>query len=356
MDRQAPREPEGRGDARAQTSTTQLAPKTRRGVLVGGLGALSAIALLHPTRAPANAARGLRQQGPQGGEAFVPFPARLPAAVGGTVARFVISVEDRTIEIAPGVRFRAWTFNGRVPGPVLHVRQGQRVEITFHNRGMMAHSFDLHAARVAAGRDFRDVQPGKSMTLAFTAHDPGVFVYHCVTSPAVMHIAAGMYGAMVVTPAAPLPQADHEFVLLGSEWYLSGSGRSRPADVDFEKALAMQPDVVTFNGFANQYVNHALRVLPGALTRFYVGNAGPNLAIPFHVVGTVFDRVYVDGDVTTSISGVQTTSVAPGGGAIFDLRFQEPGANGFVNHSFANAYKGAQGTILVGDATGQMTH
>src|SRR4029077_1834147 len=265
MDRQAPREPEGRGDARAQTSTTQLAPKTRRGVLVGGLGALSAIALLHPARAPANAARGLRQQRPRGGEAFVPFPARLPAAVGGTVARFVISVEDRTIEIAPGVLFRAWKLQGRGPGPVLHVRQGQRVEITFHNRGMMAHSFDLHAARVAAGRDFRDVQPGKSMTLAFTAHDPGVFVYHCVTSPAVMHIAAGMYGAMVVTPAVPLPQADHEFVLLGSEWYLSGSGRGRPADVDFGKAMAMQPDVVTFNGFANQYVNHALRVLPGAL-------------------------------------------------------------------------------------------
>ena len=356
MDGQAPREPEGLGDAGAQTSAAHHAAKTRRSVLVGGLGALSAIALLHPTRAPASAARGLRRERTRAGEAFVPFPARLPAAVGGTVARFAISVEDRTIEIAPGVRFRAWTFNGRVPGPVLHVRQGQRVEITFHNRGTMPHSFDLHAARVAAGRDFRDVPPGKSMTLAFTAHDPGVFVYHCVTSPAVMHIAAGMYGAMVVTPAAPLPQADHEFVLLGSEWYLSGSGRSRPADVDFGKAMAMQPDVVTFNGYASQYVAHALRVRPGALARFYVGNAGPNLAIPFHVVGTVFDRVYVDGDVTTSISGVQTTSVAPGGGAIFDLRFQEPGANGFVNHSFANAYKGAQGTILVGDASGQMTH
>jgi len=356
MDDRAPRERELRGPAYAQTTASQLAPHTRRGVLVGGLGALSAIALLRPAGARADAAGPFRRQRARGGEAFVPFPARLPAAVGGTIARFAIAVEDRTIEIAPGVRFRAWTFNGRVPGPVLHVREGQRVEITFHNRGTMPHSFDLHAARVAAGRDFRDVPPGKSMVLAFTAHDPGVFVYHCVTSPAVMHIAAGMYGAMVVSPAAPLPQADDEFVLVGSEWYLRGSGRSRPADVDFEKAMAMQPDVVTFNGFANQYVSNALRVRPGALTRFYVGNAGPNLAIPFHVVGTVFDRVYVDADVTTSISGVQTTSVAPGGGAIFDVRFLQPGANGFVNHSFANAWKGAQGTILVGDATGQMTH
>ena len=103
-------------------------------------------------------------------------------------------------------------------------------------------------------------------------------------------------------------------------------------------------------------VDHALHVAPGKLARFYVGNAGPNLAIPFHVVGTVFERVYLDGDVTTWLSGVQTTSVAPGAGAIFDARFEQPGANGFVNHAFANAHKGAQGTILVGDATGRMTH
>ena len=137
---------------------------------------------------------------------------------------------------------------------------------------------------------------------------------------------------------------------------LSGSGQDGPADVDFEKALAMRPDVVTFNGFASQYVDHALRVPPGKLARFYVGNAGPNLPIPFHVVGTVFERVYLDGDVTTWLSGVQTTSVAPGAGAIFDVRFEQVGANGFVNHSFANAHKGAQGTILVGDASGRMTH
>ena len=326
-------------------------------MLLGGLGALSAGALLRPSRSSAEEHDAMRHSASaRRGGSFVPFPARLPAVARGAVARFSITVEDRTIEIAPGVRFRAWTFNGQVPGPVLHVRQGQPVEITFHNGGTMPHSFDLHAARVAAGRAFRDIPPGKSMTLAFTAHDPGVFVYHCVTSPAVMHIAVGMYGAMVVAPEKALPATDHEFVLVGSEWYLSGSGLNRPADVDFDKALAMRPDVVTFNGFADQYVDHALRVPPGQLARFYVGNAGPNLAIPFHVVGTVFERVYVDSDVTTWLSRVQTTSVAPGAGAIFDVRFEQPGANGFVNHSFANAHKGAQGTILVGDATGRMTH
>jgi nitrite reductase (NO-forming) len=350
-------EPERLGRAVQQPAALQLPAKSRRSVLLGGLGALSAGALLRPSRSSAAAPDRLRRlERAHGGRSLVPFPAHLPAPVGGTVARFEITVEDRTVEIAPGVRFRAWTFNGTVPGPVLHVRQGQPVEITFHNRGNMAHSFDLHAARVAAGTAFRDIPAGKSMTLSFTAHDPGVYVYHCVTSPAVMHIAMGMYGAMVVTPTKPLPPADHEFVLVGSEWYLYGSGRDKPADVDFNKALDMRPDVVAFNGVANQYVDHALHVGPGKLARFYVGNAGPNLAIPFHVVGTVFERVYLDGDVTTWLSGVQTTSVAPGAGAIFDARFEQPGANGFVNHAFANAHKGAQGTILVGDATGRMTH
>jgi nitrite reductase (NO-forming) len=351
------RQPERLDQAAHRPAALYGVGKSRRSLLLGSLGALSASALVRPSRSSAVAPESHRHfQRAQRGASFVPFPARLPAPAEGAVARFSITVEDRTIEIAPGVRFRAWTFNGRVPGPVLHVRQGQPVEITFHNRGTMAHSFDLHAARVPAGTAFRDIPPGKSMTLAFTAHDPGVFVYHCVTSPAVMHIAAGMYGAMVVTPSKPLPHADHEFVLVGSEWYLSGAGDSRPADIDFDKALAMRPDVVTFNGFADQYVDHALHVLPGKLARFYVGNAGPNLALPFHVVGTVFERVYVDSDVTNWLSGVQTTSVSPGGGAIFDLRFGQSGANGFVNHSFANAHKGAQGTILVGDASGRMTH
>jgi nitrite reductase (NO-forming) len=350
-------EPERLDSGAQRPPALQLAAKSRRSLLLGSLGALSAGALLRPSRSSAAAPDRLRRfERAKGGRSLAPFPAHLPAPVGGSVARFEITVEDRTIEIAPGVRFRAWTFNGTVPGPVLHVRQGQPVEITFHNRGNMAHSFDLHAARVAAGTTFRDIPPGKSMTISFTAHDPGVFVYHCVTSPAVMHIAMGMYGAMVVTPSKPLPQADHQFVLVGSEWYLYGSGQDKPADLDFDKALDMRPDVVTFNGVASQYVDHALHVAPGKLARFYVGNAGPNLAIPFHVVGTVFERVYLDGDVTTWLSGVQTTSVAPGAGAIFDVRFDQPGANGFVNHAFANAHKGAQGTILVGDATGRMTH
>jgi nitrite reductase (NO-forming) len=239
---------------------------------------------------------------------------------------------------------------------VLHVRQGQRVEVTFRNAGIIPHSFDIHAARIASNVAFKDIGVGRSLRFSFVARDPGVFLYHCVTGPAVMHIANGMFGAIVVDPKQPLPRAQSEYVLVASEWYLDRSGQRAPADLDLEKALAMNPDWVTFNGRANQYVGRPLHVRPHDRVRFYVVNAGPNLVTPFHLVGGVFDRVYPDGDITHPLTGVQTADVAPGGSTIFDAHFDEPGLYGFVSHMFANAEKGENGDILVGNAKGTMTH
>jgi copper-containing nitrite reductase len=279
-------------------------------------------------------------------------PVALPGVPPGRVARVRVTVEDRTIEIAPGVRYVAWTFNGHVPGPIIHVRQGQRVEVTFTNHGSMPHSLDFHSARVAADSAFKDVAPGHSLRFSFVAERPGVFLYHCVTAPAVAHIANGMYGAMIVDPARPLPAAN-SFVLTSGEWYTDGK---TPAHLDYQKALAMTPDWTTFNGRAFQYDDAPLHVAPGERVRFYVVNAGPNLVVPFHIVGGIFDRAYVDGDMSHWLRDVQTTDVPPGGAAIFDVHFATRGVYGFVNHSFANAEKGEIGTVLVGSAHGTMSH
>ena len=279
-------------------------------------------------------------------------PAAMPQAPRGPVAHVAITVEDRTIEIAPGVRYAAWTFNGHVPGPTIHVRQGQRVDVTFRNNGSMPHSLDFHAARVAANQAFKDLLPGHTMHVSFVAQTPGVFLYHCVTAPAVAHIANGMYGAMIVDPKKPLPAA-RSFVLVGAEWYTDGGS---PAHLDYAKALAMTPDWATFNGAAFQYNDRPLHVAPGERVRFYVLNAGPNNVLPFHIVGGIFDRAYPDGDMTHWLRDVQTTDVPPGGASIFDVHFQTQGVYGFVSHSFANAEKGEIGTILVGSAEGSMSH
>jgi nitrite reductase (NO-forming) len=188
--------------------------------------------------------------------------------------------------------------------------------------------------------------------VSFRAERPGVYLYHCVTAPAVGHIANGMYGAMVVDPARPLPRAK-SFVLTAGEWYSDGA---TPAHLDYHKALAMTPDYMSFNGRAFQYDDRPLHVKPGERVRFYVVNAGPNLVLPFHIVGGIFDRAYVDGDMTHWLRDVQTTDVPPGGAAIFDVRFATRGVYGFVNHSFASAEKGQIGTVLVGSARGTMSH
>ena len=230
-------------------------------------------------------------------KAHTPYPAALPPLTPGDVVKVHMVLKDVTIEIAPGIKYAAWGFEGGAPGPVVHARQGQTVEMTLTNDGAIPHSIDFHAARIAPDKAFIDVMPGKSFTFRFKADDPGVFMYHCGTKPVLMHIANGMYGAIVVDPATPLPKADRSYVLVASEWYLTSDGLTTPAQFDMNKARAIMPDWTTFNGYAGQYVAHPLTADPGDTVRFYVVDAGPSLTTAFHVVGTILDTAYVDGDM-----------------------------------------------------------
>jgi nitrite reductase (NO-forming) len=285
-----------------------------------------------------------------------PFPAELPPVAKGDEVDIDITLKDVTIEIAPGVKYSAWSFASGAPGPVIHVREGQRINITLTNGGTIPHSIDFHAARIAPNVAFRDVAVGESFTYSFVATDPGVFMYHCGTKPVLAHIANGMYGAIVVDPAKPLPKADREYVLVSSEWYLNGPGLDEPASYNADKAHAMNPDWVTWNGYAAQYVTHPLPADPGEVVRFYVVAAGPSLDTDFHVVGTILDRAYVNGDVTQYQKGVQTVSVPAGGGAIFDVKIDEPGFYPFLSHSFASVDLGQVGLLKVGDPEGTASH
>ncbi len=118
----------------------------------------------------------------------------------------------------------------------------------------------------------------------------------------------------------------------------------------------MMPDWTTFNGYANQYVTHPLEANPGENVRLYVVSAGPTLDTNFHVVGTIFDRAWVNGDMTQFERGVQTVGVPAGGGAVFDVKIDEPGLYPFVSHAFAHVDLGQVGLLKVGDVKGTMTH
>ena len=290
-------------------------------------------------------------------QARTPFDATLPPLQPGPLVKVNLTVKDQVVEIAPGVKYRIWSFAGTgVPGPTIHVREGQTVEVTITNGGTIPHSIDFHAARIAPNEAFRDANPGESFTYRFTAKDSGVFMYHCGTAPVLAHIANGMYGAIVVSPKQPLPKADREYVLVGSEFYLNGPGIDTPADLDMTKARAATPDWAAFNGYAGQYKDHPLTAKPGETVRFWVVAAGPSIDVRFHVVGTVFDRAWPNQDLTNVQRGVQTVSVPAGGGGVFDVKIDDPGLYPIVNHAFAYADLGQVGILKVGTPKGTSSH
>ena len=214
---------------------------------------------------------------------------------------------------------------------------------------------DFHAARIAPNEAFRDVMPGESFEFEFVAGDPGVYMYHCGTKPVLAHIANGMYGAIVVEPA-DLPPADEEYVLVSSEWYLDSPGIDEPANLSMDKAKAMTPDWVTWNGYAGQYVHHPLTADPGDTVRFWVVAAGPSLDTDFHVVGTVFERAWVNAAMHDPQIGPQTVEVPAGGGGVFDVKIDDPGTYPIVSHSFASVELGQVGILKVGEPTGGGSH
>ncbi len=265
---------------------------------------------------------------------------------GPRVVHLDLVAQETNVTVAKGDTRVMWTFNGSVPGPVVHVNQGDIVEFTLTNppTNKMSHSIDFHAAKVAWDKGYKSITPGSVFTYRFQAKYPGVFMYHCGTSPVLLHIAMGMYGMIVVHPSTQLPGA-REYYIVQSEIY-------NITKDNFANASASVPKYVVFDGYALKYLERPLQARVGENIRVYILNAGPTFNSAFHVIGTVFDRVYVDGNPRNLLQGLQTIDLPPSGGAIVEFTFDEPGNNPFVTHAFAYASRGAVGLFNV---TGQGT-
>ena len=279
-----------------------------------------------------------------------------------------IDVVDRVIEIAPGVNFNAWTFGGHVPGPIVHARVGDRIRFSMTNRsdetmpGMpsfslpMMHSMDFHAAMVSPQDKYRSIAPGQTISFEFTLNYPGVFMYHCGTPMILEHIASGMYGMLIAEPRDGYPtKVDHEYAIVQSEIYSRIDPRGRKVEgkplfvLDTDKVRTKASTYTVFNGVYNGMLDHPLPAKPGERVRLYVLNVGPSNTSSFHVVGTIFDRVWIDGNPDNQFRGMQTVLLPSSGAAIVEFRIPESGKYVMVDHHFANASQGAIGVI---DATG----
>lgn len=252
---------------------------------------------------------------------------------------------ENPVRISANRVVAGWTFEGDIPGPIVHVRQGDTVEFTLTNEGDVPHSMDFHAAQLDPAVAFRSIPKGESITFTFKPRYAGAFMYHCGTAPVLMHIGTGMFGALIVSPTEPLPEA-REFVLVQNEYYLSDA----PGEVtafDYRKMMSTMPDHVVFNGRPDQYVMEPIRVRQGERVRFYVVSAGPTHNCAFHIVGEQFEKVYIGAPPNGFIEGVQTFAVPAGGGMIFDLVADVAGEFPFVNHGFGHGQKGAIGFLVV---------
>ncbi|WP_343318641.1 multicopper oxidase domain-containing protein [Arthrobacter sp. TMP15] len=277
---------------------------------------------------------------------FTAHDAVLAPLPSGTVHELAIKVTEEEREVASGVMQKLWLFNGTAPGPTLRGKVGDTFKITLTNDGSMGHSIDFHAGALAPDQPMRTINPGESLTYNFTATRAGIWLYHCSTMPMSLHIANGMFGAVIIEPPN-LATVDKEYVLIQSEIYAG----AQAGVADLAKIQAEKPDAVVFNGYANQYKFRPLPAKVGERVRIWVLDAGPNRATSFHVVGGQFDTVWSEGryliDGSDPTAGAQVLPLAPAQGGFVELAFPEAGNYPFVSHSMIDAERGAIGVFKV---------
>jgi len=275
-----------------------------------------------------------------------------------------LDTTHKIIEIAPGVKFSAWTFGDTVPGPTVRARVGDRIKFSMTNRSdepvpgvrvtaaPMMHSMDFHAAMVSPQDKYRSIAPGQTIEFEFTLNYPGIFMYHCGTPMILEHIASGMYGAVIVEPRGGYPtKADREYVVVQSEFYAKPDPGKQKVDgaplyvLDTDRLKDSRPTHTVFNGVHNGMVKNPLAAKVGERVRIHVLNVGPSKTSSFHVVGTIFDRVWMEGNPDNQFRGMQTVLLGSSNSATVEFMIPEDGSYIMVDHHFANASQGAIGLV-----------
>lgn len=214
----------------------------------------------------------------------------------------------------------------------------------------MPHSMDMHFGTVAMDDKWRMVAPGQTITFDMVANYPGTYIYHCGTPSVLMHTAMGQHGVVVVSPKEGYPtdkQVDREYVVVQSEYYLK-KGVSELYDFDFEAAFNKNASQVVFNGHQSILHDQPLKANAGERVRIYFSNNGPSGTSSFHLIGGIFDRVWLNGNPYNELRGMQTLLVGASASATVEFIAPEEGKYAIVDHEFADAERGATGILEVG--------
>jgi FtsP/CotA-like multicopper oxidase with cupredoxin domain len=259
-------------------------------------------------------------------------------ASGRVLREWDVVASDKEIEVAPGVKYEAWTYNGRVPGPTLRAREGERLRIRFVNSSNHPHTMHFHGIHSAAmdgmpGVGAGQIEPGKSIHYEFEASPFGVHLYHCHVAPLATHIARGLYGAFVIDPKGGRPEADEMVMVMNG----------------FDTNFDLSNEVYAVNTVGFHYVNEPIRVQRDQLVRIHLVNALEYDPVnSFHIHGNFF-HYFPTG---TSLEPSELTDTVIQGQAqrgILELKFPFDGDYMFHAHVSEFAELGWTGFFRVGD-------
>ncbi|MBS1508544.1 MAG: nitrite reductase, copper-containing [Bacteroidetes bacterium] len=262
-----------------------------------------------------------------------------------------LEVIEKVMKMTGGVEYNFWTFGGTVPGSFIRTRLGDEIEFHLKNspNNKLPHNIDLHAVTGPGGGAAASfTAPGHESVFNFKLLNQGLFVYHCATAPVGMHIAQGMYGLILVEPKEGLPKVDKEFYIMQGDFYTKGkNGEAGLQPFDMQKEVDEKPDYVVFNGSVGSLSDdNALKANVGETVRLFIGNGGPNLVSSFHLIGEIFDKVYIEGGTKAVNYNVQTTLIPSGGATVCEFKIDVPGTYILVDHSITRAFnKGALGML-----------
>lgn len=251
---------------------------------------------------------------------------------GKTLREFNITAVDREIEVAPGVKFPAWTYNGRVPGPTIRCTEGDLVRINFTNAGSFPHTMHFHGFH-PAGMDgvFEQVLRGQSFTYDFIAEPFGLHLYHCHVMPLTKHIHKGLYGVFIVDPPARRPPASEMVMMMNG------------FDTNFDGAN----EVYAVNTVAAHYLRNPIPVKVNELVRIYLVNITEFDPVnSFHSHATFF-KEYRTGTKLQFDNFTDTIIMGQGERSVLELTYKYPGDYLFHAHKSEFAELGWSGMFRV---------
>ncbi len=265
------------------------------------------------------------------------FYRETPRPDGTLLREYDFYAADREIEIAPGMFFPAWTFNGQVPGPTIRATEGDRLRIRFRNVGSHPHTIHFHGWHTPAvdgSLPEHQVQPGQSFVYEFDADPFGLHLYHCHTVPLKRHIHKGLYGTFIIDPRAGRPPADELVMMMNA----------------FDTNFDAENEVYAVNTVANAYMHEPIRVTVGRPIRIYLVNVTEfDLINSLHLHGMFFD-VYRTGTTLTPSEKTDTLMLAQGERAILETTFRYPGDFMFHAHQSEFAELGWMGLFRAEEA------